>query len=141
VAVFCAHTNDQRVIENIESVISSYMRVETISLRFPNTDELLGLIEENYFKKYHFYLAADAKALLEDSINEIIDGKYFNGFKTIIQMANDIVYSLLESQLNNYEISAGLLGKFNKTSVYVKRIKTSVGKAGIGFHSMEEKLK
>jgi hypothetical protein len=140
-AIFCAHTDNKRTIENIESSILSYVRLETIPLRFPNTDELIRFIEENYFKKYNFYLTADAKTLLSDSINEIIDGKYFNGFKTIIQLSNDIIYSLLESKIDNYEISAGMLSKFKKDSVYVKRIKTSIGKTGIGFSSKEEDSK
>jgi hypothetical protein len=137
-AIFCAHTDNKRTIANIETAITAYMRTETITLRFPNTDELLGYIEDKYIKKHNFYLAEDAKLLLTESINEIITSKYFNGFKTIKQLANDIIYSLLVSNLNSCEIKADALCNFSKDMGYIKRIKTSGGKNKLGFGLKEE---
>ena len=137
-AIFCAHTNDKRIIENIESAIISYMRSETVTLRFPDTNELIEFIEAKYLKKHNFFLANDAKSLLAESVNETVAGKYFNGFKTINQLANDIIHSLLSTDLNSNEISAGMLGGFAKDSAYIKRIKASEGYRKIGFNVKEE---
>ena len=137
-AIFCAHTNNKRIVENLESAIISYMRSETIRLRFPDTDEIIEFIEAKYLKKYNFYLSKDAKSLLTESVKEIVAGKYFNGFKTIKQLSNDIVYSLLMYDLKSYEISADMLNGYARDSAYVKRIKTSDGNKRIGFNTKEE---
>jgi hypothetical protein len=138
--VLYVHTNNKRVVESIESSLSSRIRFESISLRFPNVGELIDFIESKYFMQKGFKLTNDAKSLLINSIEEIINGKHFNGFTTIKQLANDILYSLLTSNISGYEISADMLSGFNKDSAYVKRIKTFViANTVLGFNSsMEE---
>jgi hypothetical protein len=133
-AILYVHTDNKRIIESIESSLSSRIRFESISLRFPNVSELITFIEAKYFKKRGFKLTDDAKSLLTDSIEAIINGKHFNGFTTIKQLANDILYSLLASNISGYDISADMLCGFNKDSAYIKRIKTFVGTSStIGF--------
>ena len=135
------HDNNKRLVESIESSLSSHIRFESIWLRFPNANELVEFIETGYFKQRDFYLTDDAKSLLVNSIEEIINGKHFNGFTTVRQLANDILYSLLTSNLSGYEISADMLSGFNKNSAYVKRIKTFVGSSNsIGFGSSKEDM-
>jgi len=138
-AILYAHTNDKRVVESIESSLSSHIRFEPIWLRFPSADELVNFIESNYITQRGFSLSEDAKLLLIDSIGEIINGKHFNGFTTIKQLVNDILYSLLASNISNNEISVEKLSDFCKDSVYVKRIKAFVGaNRSIGFGSAME---
>jgi len=141
--ILYVHTDNKRIIESIESSLSSHIRFESIFIRFPNAEELVDFIELKYFKRHGFYLADDAKTLIIGSIKGIITSKYFNGFTTIKQLANDILYSLLTSDINGYQISAEMLSGFSRDSAYVKRIKTndSVGSV-IGFGSpMEGYLK
>ena len=138
-AILYVHANNKREIESIESSLSSRIRFESISLRFPNADELIEFIEAKYFKQRGFNLTDDAKSLLISSIEVLINGKHFNGFTTIKQLANDILYSLLTSNLNSYEISAEILSGFTKDSAYIKRIKTLIGSGNvIGFGSSME---
>jgi len=138
-AILYVHANNKRLVESVESSLSSRIRFESISLRFPNVNELMGFIETKYFKGRGFILSKDAKTLLIDSIEVIINGKNFNGFITIKQLANDILYSLLTSNISSYEIHANMLTGFNKDSAYVKRIKTFVGaSSAIGFGSILE---
>jgi len=109
------------------------MRFETISLDFPNSVELTEFLEKKYFKTSNFHFAEDAKKLLIDSIGSIIEGKNFNGFVTIKQIANDNLYSLLTSDLSTSKITSKMISNFEKDSVYISRIK-SVGKNNpIGF--------
>ena len=142
-AILYVHTDNKRIVESIESSLSSRIRFESISLRFPNVNELIEFVEAKYFRKRGFRLADDAKSLLTDSLEGIINGKHFNGFTTIKQLANDILYSLLTSNISGYDISADMLSSFNKDSAYVKRIKTFVGTSStIGFvPSMEDYLR
>lgn len=138
-SILYVHDNNKRTIENIESSLSSHIRFESVWFRFPNANELIEFIEAKYFKKKGFSLTKDARLLLIDSIEKLINGKNFNGFTTIKQLANDILYSLLTSNINGYEITADMLTGFNKDSQYVKRIKTLAGDSNIiGFGSSSE---
>jgi len=138
-SILYVHDNNKRIVESIESSLSSHIRFESVLFRFPNTNELIEFIESKYFKKRKFSLSDDAKLLLIDSIDKLVNGKNFNGFTTIKQLANDILYSLLTSNINSYTITADMLTGFNKDSTYVKRIKTLVGDTGvIGFGSLKE---
>jgi len=138
-AILYVYTEDKRILDSIASSLSSRIRFESLSLRFPNADELIEFIEARYFKKRGFYLTNEANLLLVDSIEEIINGKHFNGFSTIKQLTNDILYSLLTTNISGYEISAEMLSGFSRESTYVKRMRTFVG-AGktIGFGSSIE---
>ena len=138
-AILYVHPSSKRVVESIESSLSSRIRFETISLRFPKTNELIEFIENKYFKQKGFNLTDDAKILLTESIDGIKNGKHFNGFTTIKQLANDILYSLFTSTLKSNNISAEMLNSFAKDSAYIKRIKTFVGASNvIGFNSSAE---
>jgi len=134
-AILCIHADNKRVVESLESSLSSYIRFESVTLRFPNADELVEFIETDCFKQQGLYLTDDAKSLLAESIESIINGKHFNGFTTIKQLANDIIYNLLTSKMRGYEISAAMLSEFRRDSAYIKRIKAFVGaKAAMGFN-------
>ncbi|MCL2665784.1 MAG: hypothetical protein FWE82_09230, partial [Defluviitaleaceae bacterium] len=87
-----------------------------------------------YFKQHDFYLAEGARALLTDSIEGLLGGKQFNGFTTIKQLANDILFNLLTSNTDNREITEKQLGGFARDSAYIKRIKAFANNNGkIGF--------
>lgn len=135
-AILCIHADNKRVVESLESSLSSYIRFESVTLRFPTAEELVDFIEKVCFKQHGFYLSDDARALLMESIGSIINGKHFNGFTTIKQLANDILYSLLTARMRGYEISASMLSEFRSDSSYIKRIKAFVGaKMAMGFNA------
>jgi len=138
-SILYVHDNNKRIVEGIESSLSSHLRFESVWFKFPNPDELIEFIESKYLKKRSFSLTKDARLLLIESIERMINGKNFNGFTTVKQLANDILYSLLTSNISGYEITADMLKSFNKDSAYVKRIKISAGdNSVIGFGSTKE---
>ena len=138
-AVFCVHTDNKRSIAQVEAAIASYMRVETVHFKFPCADELVEFIERKYFSPGNFVLTQDAKSLLAESLAEIIPGRNFNGFVTVKQLANDILYSLLTTKLGGIKISAKMLSGFGRDSEYIKRIKSTVANESvIGFSAREE---
>ena len=143
-SIFCVHTDDKKEIEEIESSISSYMRFETVRFRFPNTSELIEYLENNYLQNNKFYLTKNAKDLLSDTINDIIIGENFNGFVTINQLGNDILFKLLSvsvphhiitaNNVDKIEISAEMLADFHKNSSYINSLKKiNKSKKPIGF--------
>ena len=138
-SIFCVHTNNKRIIGEIEASLSSYLRFETINLRFPSPDELVAFINNKYLYSYNFSFTREAKALLLESVDEIVSGKNFNGFVTINQLANDIMYKLLTSNIKSNEITAEMLSNFGKNSSYVKRLKKLFGNGNIvGFTQNKE---
>jgi hypothetical protein len=135
--IITVHTNNKRVMDAIESSLSTRIRFEKVSMRFPNTDEIVSFIEDKYFGKHKFILTDDARALIKESIETVIGGKNFNGFTTIKQLANDIIYELLKSdELSGYEISGDMLNGFKHNSEYIRRIKAMAPVSNpIGFGS------
>ena len=132
--VFVIDTDDQRVIESVESSILSRLRLETITFRFPEINELIDYMETGYFTRHGFFLTEDAKSLLSESLGAIMAGKHFNGFVTVKQLAKDILYQLLISDMKSQSISADILSGFSKDSAYIKRLKSFVeARSVIGF--------
>jgi len=145
-SIFCVHSKDDKQIAEIESSISSYLRFETIRFRFPNAQELIEFIEKKYLHNNQFTLAKDAKKLLTETIDDILTSKNFNGFVTIKQLGNDILFKVLaspaykknEQQKAGFQITADMLSDFHKNSAYIKSLK-KIGKSKktIGFNVTE----
>ena len=140
--VFCINTKDKRLIEGIESVIASRLRLETVLFKFPDVNELVDYIEAKYFEKQGFHLTEGAEKLLRESIRAISKGKHFHGFVTVRQLAKDILYHLLVSDIRSQKISADMLCDFSEDSAYIKRLKTFVNaKSVIGFGNGGERAR
>jgi hypothetical protein len=133
--VFCIHDEDANIIKTVEAALSARLRIETLSLRFPDAAELVGLVDTWFMERGGYSLAEDAKSLLRETIAEIAAAKSFYGFKTIERLADDMLCSILMSgRGSNREISANMLAGFSTDSTYVKRAKGKLGaKKVIGF--------
>jgi hypothetical protein len=124
--IFCIHTDRKNVLEAVDSFLSSYLRIQSLTLRFPNADELVKLLA-SWYKQECFSFTKKAKVLLRETIVELAAEKNFNGFKTIAQLAHDILWQIMTSESSNDKnISAEMLLRFGygKDSTYVKRAKT-----------------
>ena len=121
--VFLLYTANKRLLETMESALSSRMQLETIMLKFPAAGKLAAIIEQKYISQHGFSFSADAKLLLTESLKSITGGKNFNGYITIRKMANDILYCVLTSNLRGNVITAKMLSGFASDSDYISRIK------------------
>jgi hypothetical protein len=124
--ILSMHADHRRAVEPIKAALSSRLRFEAVWLRFPDPGELVEFIEANYFTNRRFHLTDDARALLVQSLEEIIGGRHFNGFVTVKRMANDILYDLLASGVGGHEITMDMLSGFSRNSPYIQRIKMPV---------------
>jgi len=121
--VFCIHAEDNKTIEFVESAISSHMRVETLIPKFPDACELVDFIESRLKKDEGFFFTDNAKILLNESVQEIIESRYFNGFKTITQLAEKIMFEILSGgSISNKQITSEMLSVFSKNSAYIKQV-------------------
>jgi len=145
--IFCVTTDDHTEIEDIESSIASDFWFETIHFRFPDTQELIEYFETRFLKKHSFVLSDDAKILLSDTIDDIASGENFNGFVTIRELSNDILFKVLSSPIytsqsqtmqngTDFEITAKMLSDFHKNSAYIRNLKKKVkSERSIGFNT------
>ena len=71
---------------------------------------------------YGLELAEDARALLHETIEKLRKNKYFDGFKTIKMLCQDIVYSVFSCEnMAGRVLTAQMLTGFRADSDYVKR--------------------
>jgi len=133
--ILLIHTYEKNMIEIVESVLSAYMRIETIVFKFPDPNKTVDFLEKQYMKNSGFILLDSAKTLLIETIKELTASKNFNGFKKICQIAEDILYTIIEKKLcDQKHISAEMLSDYSKDSSYVKRAKYQINtKKTIGF--------
>jgi hypothetical protein len=133
--VFCIHTDNKTTINTIETAILSHMRLETLTPQFPDVDELIAYIETRFINSDGFFFTEDAKELLHESIVEITGSECFNGFKTISQLSEKIMFNILTTELNNKkQITAEMLSDIAKDSSFISKLKMQYStKRMIGF--------
>lgn len=126
-------------IHNLNAFLSMYLRVEKVEIILPQTEDLLDHVETR-LGKYHLSLETDARELLCQTIGELRKNKYFDGFKSINMLCQDIIYAVFSrDKIHTGSLSADMLGDFSKDSDYVKRMVANIEKVRkIGFINNEE---
>lgn len=130
--------SEQEELHNLQAFLSMYLRLEKITLTLPETGELFGFISEN-LQKYGLTLSADARQLLHGTIEALRENKYFDGFKTIKMLCQDIVYEHFSREgAVGGVLTAQSLEKFSAHSDYVKTAIENAAKVHkIGFLNKE----
>ena len=131
--IFCTHTDNPTIMEKIESAIASYIRFDKIKFRFPDANELINFIEERFLLIYNLTLSDEAKLKLTETLIDISNGENFNGFVTINQLGNDILFKILSAGINGNVITSEMLSDFNKNSAYINSLK-KISKCSVGFN-------
>lgn len=132
--VLSVYSENKEKIHNLNAFLSMYLRIEKITLSLPKTEDLFGYIE-NKLNDYGLALEENAKALLFDTIEKLRKNKYFDGFKTIKMLCQDIVYEVFSKEnIETYTLSADMLSHFSADSEYVKKTVANIERAKqIGF--------
>lgn len=119
--VLTVDTEDEKKLHNLESFLSMYLRLEKVTLGLPDTATLFEYVERN-LRSYGLILEDDASRLLTDTLNKMRKHKYFDGFKSIKMLCQDIVYSVFsKDDMGSYSLNAEMLKAFSADSEYVKR--------------------
>lgn len=121
--------------KEMESVVSMYLRIETVTLSSPTDQEFVDY-SNDFLAKYGFKLEESAEAVILESISVLRNNVYFNGYHTVADMCNDIVYSLFsKAEANDRLITADMISDFSADSDYIKRtIVKSKQRATLGFY-------
>lgn len=107
--------------KKLESVLSMFFRIEKSNLLLPETEEFLQFII-NRLNSYNLILDESAKSLLLKTIEKLRENKYFDGYKTLVMLCQDIVYEFYsKNEMNNNVISDYHLEEFAPDSKYIAR--------------------
>jgi len=140
--ILSVSSDEEEKIHNLESFLSMYLRIEKITLSLPKTENLFEYIKRN-LGAYGISLAEDAVELLYKTIEELRKNKYFDGFKSIKLMCQDIVYETYSKEyVENKVLCADDLKEFSAGSEYVKKTLKKIQKVNeIGFRLKKEETK
>ena len=118
-------------LQNLEAFLSMYLRLDRIALPLPKTADLFAFVQRK-LAEYGLTLDESAQALLPETIDELRENLYFDGYKTINMLCQDIVYEHFSSKNAGQAcLSAEDLATFAPGSSYVKKaIKSSKNRIG-----------
>ncbi len=121
-------------IAKMEKFISMYLRTEKVIIELPTTEEFLQYTLDMLYA-YGISLDRGAEGLILESIGALCNNKYFDGYKTIKMLCEDIAYETYISGYNRINaLSANSIIKFKKDGDYIKRMIVKIEKTNkIGF--------
>ena len=91
--ILSVSAQDDHRIDAMLSVVSSYLRIEAITIDKPTVTELSTYLFDT-ITAYGFRLDPNAKSLLTASVDELSQNTHFDGYKTVKRFAQDILYSV-----------------------------------------------
>ena len=118
-------------LQNLEAFLSMFLRVDKITLPLPKSEDLFCFVSRK-LGEHGLSIDEGAKTLLLSTINELRENLYFDGYKTISMLCQDIVYEHFSSlKADKAVLSAEDLDAFAPGSNYVKKaIKNSRNRIG-----------
>lgn len=130
--ILSVNANDCEDFHELEAFLSMFLRIEKISITSPEPEDLFEYLERN-LQSYGLRLSEDAKELLLGSIEKLRSNKYFDGYKSIRMLYQDIVYTVF-SEAKADLLTAGMLANFSADSEYIRRMFTNIRRVHkIGF--------
>lgn len=129
-----SNTAENETTKEMESIISMFLRIETVSLFKFETADFIAYADEILAK---FGLSADdsAKELLSGSIDVLRKNEYFYGLHTVRDLCSDIAYTVFSKEKTSDNVlTAEMLNDFSADSEYIRRTVHKINKSGsLGF--------
>ncbi len=119
--------------EQLRSVISSFLRIEKVTIEPPTCGMLMQYLEER-LSMCGLTLADGAREVLSRSVEILKGTKYFDGFKTVKLLAADVIYSVYSEEAGTFgEVSAQSVAKFRRDGEYIRVMCNKLERPVIGF--------
>ena len=119
--VFNVASDNKTEINKLESVLSMFFRLEKSNLYLPDTNDFLDFVMDRLGAD-NLSLADDARSLLLKTIEKLRENKYFDGYKTLVMLCQDIVYEFFSTKGDNENIiTEEHLKEFAPDSEYIER--------------------
>ena len=134
VVVLSVSDSNSEQVSQMEAFVSAFIRIEKITIEAPSATELTQYLKSR-LGSYALVLDVQAEALITESINELCKNKYFDGYKTVRMLSDDIIYTLYtEGTKKSGALSAEDLSGFAKDGEYIQRMIIKIEKTKrIGF--------
>ena len=109
-------------VNAMEALISAFLRLERVEIERPAKEDLLKYALE-ILSSYGIEADSSATKLLLDSIGALCKNKYFDGYKTVKMLSQDVAYAsfIKGGKGEKLCLSAADLQGFSKESDYVRR--------------------
>ena len=132
--IFSVSSPKQNKIDKVEVLLSTYFRIEKVTFKMPETEELLEYIKDNV-SMYGFNISEKALKILNETISELRDGKYFDGYKTLNMICTDLIYRIAsQDEFDGYIITDKIVNCYSYNSEFIKKTKADLEKRNrIGF--------
>ncbi len=119
--VFNVTGERENEIKKLESILSMYFRIEKSILSLPNTAELLEFVSHR-LSIYGLTLDESASSLIYSAIDKLRANKYFDGYKTLIMLVQDIIYEVYSDEnFSDALITSKKLERFSPDGKYIER--------------------
>lgn len=132
--ILSAYSDKEEEIKKLEAVVSMYLRIETVTIGLPKTESLVAFVEKE-LKDYGLNVDESAKKLLAETIDKLRGSKFFDGYKSLKMLCQDIVYTFFsECSLQCDTVTAAHLDRFSANSEYIEKMLYNIEKTRkIGF--------
>lgn len=115
-----SHERSEKTAQ-LEAIVSMYLRIETVTIRKPETVELVEYARK-CVGKYGLQLDESGAQVLQGAIDVLRENKHFYGLHTVSALCSDIVYAVFSrTDVRTTVLSAELLREFSAESDYIKR--------------------
>ncbi len=119
--VFNVASDNTSEIKRLESVLTMFFRIEKSYLQLPANKELLQFVIDR-LASYDLIVDDSASNLLLKTIEKLRENKYFDGYKTLVMLCQDIVYEFFSAKSQeDSTISETHLVEFAPDSKYIER--------------------
>lgn len=120
--VLSAYSDNKDEIKKLKAVVSMYLRIEKVTLELPKTENLVVFVEKELVD-YGLKIDDSAKRLLSKTIERLRCNKYFDGYKSLKMLCQDIVYSVFsECNVKSDILTENELGSFSENSEYIEKM-------------------
>ncbi len=120
--VLSAYTDNKEEVKKLKAIVSMFLRIELVTLELPKTENLISFVEKELWD-YGFEIDAEAKRLLIETIDKLRENKYFDGYKTLKMLCQDIIYNIFsECEVQSFVLSEKELEGFSACSKYVEKM-------------------
>ncbi len=111
--------------ERFEAFLSVCMRICVVEFTSPSPAAYLSFLTE-FFAEKRITITPEAEKILLASIERLTENPYFDGYKTVENLAEDIIYNRFSSCNPNPLLDADAVADFSSESEYIsRRIKSS----------------
>lgn len=123
--ILTANCPKEEVLAQLYAYIHSFFRVELVHTAFPESSEMTAYINRK-LNAAGFTLTAGAEKLLRESMTEMSRSNIYDGYNTIRQLSQEIIYHILSTKdVISFTVTKNDVKEFSIDSEYMKFYKKS----------------